>query len=198
MRPQFPEHALVTLLRQCFVKPRCHGAQARTLLRPAFRSLHISNGEGVRCFSSSVGYAKKHHSPAARGPAPAPASAPAKAQSPAPAPSFSKDSPHIAVLGGGITGLASAHYLTRLMPNANVTIYEGSNELGGWVKSKTVETDEGSVVFEQGPRSLRPNSPNALVTLDMVSMGASLRERRAKKCTDPKPWARIFYTLHGQ
>lgn len=211
MRSQLPEHALVTLLRQCFVKPRCQGSQARRLLRPTFRSPHISTSSAARCISGSIGqqrglhtrnessdhlrasfssiepsdapqtllYAKKHNSTKAPAPATTPAP-PAPSQkhnsttASTPAPSPSKDSPQFAILGGGITGLASAHYLTRMMPNANITIYEGSKELGGWVKSRTIETDEGSVVFEQGPRNIRPSTPAALVTLDMVSFLVSL------------------------
>lgn len=73
-----------------------------------------------------------------------------------------------AVLGGGITGLAAAHYLTQEFPRAKITIYEGSERLGGWLNSKKIEVEQGEVVFEQGPRNLRPNTPAALVTMDMV------------------------------
>lgn len=76
--------------------------------------------------------------------------------------------PRFAVLGGGITGLSTAHYLTREFPRAKITIYEGSDRLGGWLNSKKVNVKHGEVVFEQGPRSLRPHTPAALVTLDMI------------------------------
>src|SRR5271168_2277268 len=42
----------------------------------------------------------------------------------------------VAILGGGITGLASAHYLARELPKAQITLYEGSGRLGGWLQSK--------------------------------------------------------------
>ncbi len=74
----------------------------------------------------------------------------------------------IAVLGGGITGLASAFYLTKELPDAKITLYEGSSRLGGWLHSKRIDVGNGSVVFEQGPRTLRPNMPNGFVTLDLV------------------------------
>ena len=81
-----------------------------------------------------------------------------------------RNSTRVAVLGGGITGLASAHYLTRELPNAKITIYEGSDRLGGWLKSKQVNIGNGTVVFEQGPRTLRPSTPAGLVTLELVSL----------------------------
>lgn len=74
----------------------------------------------------------------------------------------------IAVLGGGITGLASAHYLSRSLPDAKITLFEASSRLGGWLHSKSVDVGTGNVVFEQGPRNLRPTLPNGLVTLDLV------------------------------
>lgn len=74
----------------------------------------------------------------------------------------------VAVLGGGITGLASAFYLSEELPDAKITLYEGSSRLGGWLQSKHIDVGNGQVVFEQGPRTLRPTSPNGLLTLDLV------------------------------
>ena len=77
---------------------------------------------------------------------------------------------NVAILGGGITGLASAFYLSKQIPEARITIFEGSSRLGGWLHSKRVDVGSGNVVFEQGPRTLRPNVPNGLVTLNLVCM----------------------------
>lgn len=82
-----------------------------------------------------------------------------------------QDPTDVAVLGGGITGLVSAYYLSKEFPNARIVLFEGSPRLGGWVKSEKVDVGNGSVIFEQGPRSLRPSIPNGLITLDLV--GAS-------------------------
>ena len=79
-----------------------------------------------------------------------------------------REATDIAVLGGGITGLASAHYLSRILPDANITLFEASSRLGGWLHSKQVNVGTGKVVFEQGPRNLRPTNPTGLVTLDLV------------------------------
>ena len=76
--------------------------------------------------------------------------------------------PDIAVLGGGITGLATAFFLTEKLPEAKITIYEGREHFGGWLKSKAVDVGDGEVIFESGPRSLRPQPPNGYLTLDLV------------------------------
>ncbi len=78
------------------------------------------------------------------------------------------DIPSIAVLGGGITGLASAYFLSRNLPKAKITLFEASSRLGGWLHSQSVDIGNGNVVFEQGPRNLRPTVPNGLVTLNLV------------------------------
>ena len=76
---------------------------------------------------------------------------------------------NVAVLGGGITGLASAYYLAQQLPKAHITLYEGTSRLGGWLHSKQIDVGTGKIVFEQGPRTLRPSRPNGWVTLDLVS-----------------------------
>lgn len=81
---------------------------------------------------------------------------------------ISNEATNIAVLGGGITGLASAYFLTRQLPEARVTLFESTSRLGGWLRSKKVGVGHGNVVFEQGPRNLRPSLPNGLVTLGLV------------------------------
>lgn len=68
----------------------------------------------------------------------------------------------VGVLGGGITGLAAAYYLTRDNPNAKVTLYEASDRVGGWLSSKRVDVHDGSVLFEAGPRTLRPDGNGVL------------------------------------
>ena len=77
----------------------------------------------------------------------------------------------VAVLGGGITGLSTAYYLSRFLPRSTrIELFEASPRLGGWLDSTSVDIGNGSarVVLESGPRTLRPNPPNGLVTLDMV------------------------------
>lgn len=66
------------------------------------------------------------------------------------------NAPSIAVLGGGITGLATAYFLTQQVPRAKITLYEAGDRIGGWLESRRVEVEGGSVLFEKGPRTLRP------------------------------------------
>lgn len=74
------------------------------------------------------------------------------------------------MLGGGITGLASAFYLSQELPDAKITLYEASPRLGGWLQSRRIDVGNGEVVFEQGPRTLRPTTPSGYLTLDLVRM----------------------------
>ena len=83
---------------------------------------------------------------------------------------FQREVTDIAVLGGGITGLVSAYRLSTAFPDANITLFEASCQLGGWVHSKKVDVGTGKVIFEQGPRNLRPTNPNGLLTLDLVGI----------------------------
>lgn len=77
----------------------------------------------------------------------------------------------VAVLGGGITGLAAAYFIRQQLPHAKVTLYEGNETLGGWLKSIRLPTANGSILFEAGPRSLRPQQNGALaIRLVRVSM----------------------------
>ncbi|KAK5078917.1 oxygen-dependent protoporphyrinogen oxidase [Lithohypha guttulata] len=62
---------------------------------------------------------------------------------------------NIAILGGGISGLATAFNLTKDIPSAKITIFEQQEKLGGWVDSEHIDVDDGTVLFEWGPRSLR-------------------------------------------
>ncbi|KAJ2397861.1 oxygen-dependent protoporphyrinogen oxidase, partial [Coemansia sp. RSA 2559] len=77
----------------------------------------------------------------------------------------------ISVLGGGISGLSTAWYLSqRLPPNVKVQLIEGSSRLGGWVRSEVRQTGGGaSFLAEKGPRTLRAgDSREALAVLELV------------------------------
>ncbi|CAH1781708.1 unnamed protein product [Owenia fusiformis] len=72
-----------------------------------------------------------------------------------------------AILGGGIAGLSTAYYLTRTAQQAfkRIILIEGSNHLGGWIKS--VRQDNGAV-FEHGPRSLRGSGQAGINALELA------------------------------
>ncbi len=63
----------------------------------------------------------------------------------------------IAVLGGGLTGLSTAWYLSAFLPKTKIDVYEASGRLGGWIETERtqVETPDGRVVnvhFEHAAR----------------------------------------------
>ncbi|KAL1841114.1 hypothetical protein VTJ49DRAFT_7392 [Mycothermus thermophilus] len=67
----------------------------------------------------------------------------------------------IAVLGGGLTGLSTAWYLTRTLPDTRITIYDSRNRLGGWIETDEVHVrgadgSEGTVRFEHAARMIKP------------------------------------------
>ncbi|RKF64507.1 Protoporphyrinogen oxidase [Erysiphe neolycopersici] len=78
------------------------------------------------------------------------------------------DHSHVAIIGGGISGLTTAYYHLRRFPNAKVTLYESTNRLGGWLQSEIVDTGHGKVILESGPRTLRYGTTSSLVTAELI------------------------------
>ncbi|KAG1168605.1 hypothetical protein G6F70_004729 [Rhizopus microsporus] len=93
----------------------------------------------------------------------------------------------VAILGGGISGLSAAYYLARTAPAATkITLIEGKQRVGGWIESRRVTpgnydnvsrlpppepaTDKNSILFEAGPRTLRPEGINGAILLDMANL----------------------------
>lgn len=69
----------------------------------------------------------------------------------------------IAVLGGGLTGLTTAYYLTRFHPEAKITLYESGGRLGGWIDTEQIEVktsggQAATISFERGARAVSPQS----------------------------------------
>ncbi|RHZ57924.1 oxygen-dependent protoporphyrinogen oxidase [Aspergillus thermomutatus] len=75
-----------------------------------------------------------------------------------------------AVIGGGITGLTTAFRLSQDPKCTKITLYEKEQRVGGWMQSQTVPVgdDDGKVVFEYGPRTLRAAIPACLPLLDLL------------------------------
>jgi oxygen-dependent protoporphyrinogen oxidase len=63
--------------------------------------------------------------------------------------------PRIAVVGGGLTGLAAAFWLTRLLPRASVTLFESRDALGGLVGTRSVR----GRLIETGPLAFPAAAP---------------------------------------
>ena len=75
---------------------------------------------------------------------------------------------NIAVLGGGITGLTAAYLLSHKLPKATITLFETKDRLAGWLRSTEIDVEGGRVLFEHGPRTLRPSGASGMATLDLV------------------------------
>ena len=57
------------------------------------------------------------------------------------------------VIGGGISGLSTAYFLRKAFPNSNISVFEKSKQLGGWLN--TSKTNEHSRIMEQGARLIK-------------------------------------------
>lgn len=67
--------------------------------------------------------------------------------------------PRIAVIGGGISGLAAAHRLVELNPDFDIHVFEGDGRLGGVLQTTT--TDDG-YLLENSADNFITNIPYAL------------------------------------
>ncbi|KAI8888940.1 Protoporphyrinogen oxidase [Backusella circina FSU 941] len=75
----------------------------------------------------------------------------------------------VAILGGGISGLSAAYYLAKASPKTKVILIESTNRVGGWIRSQRVElSQKDNVLFEMGPRTLRPVGAGGAAIIDMV------------------------------
>ncbi|HXJ28100.1 MAG TPA: FAD-dependent oxidoreductase, partial [Streptosporangiaceae bacterium] len=76
--------------------------------------------------------------------------------------------PHVAVIGGGITGLAAAFYL-RDSP-VRVTVVEGSGRVGG----KLSASDVAGVAMDEGAEALLARRPEGTELIAAVGLGDAL------------------------
>lgn len=61
--------------------------------------------------------------------------------------------------------MSAAYYAANEARLASVVLLEASDRVGGWIRSRS--TPSGAI-FEQGPRTIRPQGPAGMNTLDMV------------------------------
>ncbi|ORY31491.1 Protoporphyrinogen oxidase, partial [Rhizoclosmatium globosum] len=68
---------------------------------------------------------------------------------------------------GGISGLSTAWFAAKAAPRTTlIKVIEGGTRCGGWIHS-SLDSDS-DVLFESGPRTLRPVGPQGLATLELV------------------------------
>ena len=91
----------------------------------------------------------------------------------------------VLIIGGGITGLAAAHYLQRHAPTLNVTIVEGASQWGG--KIGTEHTKD--FIIESGPDCFLTRKPRGIALCESLGIANQLVGR------DPKH-AKTFVLRH--
>jgi oxygen-dependent protoporphyrinogen oxidase len=76
----------------------------------------------------------------------------------------------IAVVGGGVSGLAAAHRITQELPDADVVVLEASSRLGGSLHRAEV----GGVVVDVGAEAMLNRRPEAVSLAAEVGLEADL------------------------
>lgn len=180
MRSKLPDEYLVSLLRRCYTTPGCLASRLPLRNQPqrpgalprTWRKCHERGGFAVGNGAQNRSYQTLH--PQSQNVDLYGTTSTLGQETPDPHSGSATrrnhgNQPRIAVIGGGITGLATAYYLTKEVPRAKVVLYEKNDRLGGWLQSKQVEVENGTVLLEQGPRTLRHTSPAGMLTLRLVS-----------------------------
>ncbi|KAL1893790.1 oxygen-dependent protoporphyrinogen oxidase [Sporothrix stenoceras] len=120
---------------------------------------------------------------------------------------------NVAVIGGGLTGLTTAYYLSMLLPaTSHITLYEGSRRTGGWIDSKskseatkttmrditeTEITADPTDILEAGARMVAPQRNVAryddLLLLELIDQLELHDELRVSSW---KPAQYVYYPDH--
>eukprot|EP01060_Flectonema_neradi_P031583 TRINITY_DN4823_c1_g3_i1.p1 TRINITY_DN4823_c1_g3~~TRINITY_DN4823_c1_g3_i1.p1 ORF type:complete len:505 (+),score=67.78 TRINITY_DN4823_c1_g3_i1:49-1515(+) len=96
----------------------------------------------------------------------------------------------VVIIGGGITGLAAAHELTKNNDNVSVVVLEGSNKCTGWLE--TTRKTNGDLI-EGGPRSFRSAAGGAYTLTLCEELGILGQLRPSDKAA-----AKKFIFLNGR
>lgn len=80
----------------------------------------------------------------------------------------------IAVVGGGISGLAAAHRLLELEPSHEVEVFEASSRTGGWIRTETT----GPFVIERGPDAILTEKKAAIELAEKVGLSDAIVSTR--------------------
>lgn len=91
----------------------------------------------------------------------------------------------VAIIGGGISGLAALEHLTRVAPGLQVTLLEASPRLGGYIRTER----SGGFVMEAGPDVILASKPAAVELANRVGLGERLH--------GTNPAAKGSYILSG-
>jgi oxygen-dependent protoporphyrinogen oxidase len=78
--------------------------------------------------------------------------------------------PRVAIVGGGVTGLAAAFALRRARPDVEVVVFEARDRLGGNIQTER----QGNFVIDAGPDSFIRTKPEALVLCRELGIDSEL------------------------
>lgn len=79
---------------------------------------------------------------------------------------------HVVVIGGGISGLATAYFLKQKRPDWHVTLFEKEAEVGGKVRSSLVD----GFTVDWGPNGFLTNAPETLELAKSLGLEGELQE----------------------
>jgi oxygen-dependent protoporphyrinogen oxidase len=82
--------------------------------------------------------------------------------------------PRIAIVGGGIAGLATAHAVRGLAPDAEVIVLEARDRIGGHLHSERVD----GYLCEAGPDGFLDNAPATLAFVEAIGLSPRLQASR--------------------
>jgi protoporphyrinogen/coproporphyrinogen III oxidase len=82
--------------------------------------------------------------------------------------------PRVAIIGGGIAGLATAHAVRALAPEADVVVLEARDRVGGNIRSERV----AGYLCENGPDGFLDNAPATLAFIDAVGLSSRILPSR--------------------
>ncbi len=110
------------------------------------------------------------------------------------APRGNSDAPHldVAIVGGGISGLAAAFRLRAQQESAgplSVRLFEACDRLGGTIQTERIEAERGDCVCEAGPDSMVTSKPAAIELCRELGLGDALAPPRS---------AEAFSVVHEQ
>ena len=83
-----------------------------------------------------------------------------------PQPARNANIPRIAIVGAGISGLSTAWYLQKLLPNASIHLFEAGDQVGGVIQ--TVHTDP--FLIEKGADNFATLMPDAIQMVDEMGL----------------------------
>ena len=87
----------------------------------------------------------------------------------------------ITIIGGGIAGLAAAHYAAKKLPDSEIILIESSNGWGGKIFTDRVNFDDGQFIIEGGPDTFLAAKPYAIALCRELGLGERLHGTNLKQ-----------------